>query len=97
MNLPNREYPFLAIKGPEGHINHMHIGLNEEMVIDRFVNEERVLRTHGIGDSSPKNWEHLEAEGYSIVPIKITPKPDDIYEEARRILNTDVTDPSQRL
>lgn len=71
--------PFFAIKDPEGLINHMTMRTEPEEAVEEFLDDELAMNLiancgrfeRGEQRVSEKTWEQWQAEGYSVVPVRM--------------------------
>lgn len=77
------EFPFWAIKDPDGDVIHTFLSSDRQEVIDDFVKSEQTMNliynasriVAGLTTRCAQSWEQWEAEGYSVVRVKVVEAP----------------------
>lgn len=75
----NYTLPFHAVRYPEGDVDHCTLRMDAKDAIEEFMDTERALNIianagrieRGKKPRCAKSWEQYEAEGYSVVPVRI--------------------------
>jgi hypothetical protein len=82
------EFPCWAIRDPDGDLNHTTVAIDKEDAIEQFLGIERTMfllcNSARVAEGNfaltcTPSWEVYEAEGYSVVPVKLVTSGSELF------------------
>lgn len=79
----DKEFPYWAVRFPDGGVRHTFLSTEQQEVIDNFIHEEQLCGMianvgrleRGEKTKSAPRWMEFEKQGFSLVRVKVVEAP----------------------